>query len=263
MKPLKHTLWQAAAGLLGLFLFTASLQAETALTDRFRRHYFEYLADQFYLTREIPGHLLQAIENYRLALRYAGEGPGIHWKITRCYWVLATKRTANREEQQHFFKEGMQHGLKAIETDPQNANAFLWNALIHGNHALEQGVMNALYMRNRLKTWLDRALELDGNNVNALLGMAGWYFYVPEFFGGNKYQSYRLIEQAEAVDPNYTAILVQKAQYQIAEGDYAAAVETLNRILRLPNPTLRNDGLEDKATAREWLARLKQEGKTG
>jgi tetratricopeptide (TPR) repeat protein len=243
----------------GLTLMVGTLQAETNLSKRFRRQYHQNLADTYYQTREIPGHLQKAIDNYRRVLRFDDHQPDIHWRITRCFWVLATKRATNQEERLHFFNEGIRHGAQALDTDAENANTYVWNALIHGNHALEQGVMNALYMRNRLKTWLERALTLDETNVNALLGLAGWYFYVPEFFGGDKTVTYQLIDQAEKLDPHYTAILLQKAQFQITEGKLKEAAATLRRILQQSQPTLPNDAREDKAAAAALLEQLKNE----
>lgn len=243
-----------------ILLGPASLEAESNLSAEFHSRYYENIADQMYLTREIPRNLDLAIDYYKKAIETQPGRPGIHWKITRCYWVLATKRSVSRRERLAYLKEGIRFGKTAIETDDKNSNAFLWHALIHGDNALVKGVMNTIYMRNQILEWLETAVKLDPRNVNAYLGLAGWYYYIPEIFGGDKQRTFRLIKKAEAIEPTYTAIYIQKAQYLIREKRYREAEKTLQKVLHMKNPKLPNDGIEDKETSRKLLKKLKQEG---
>jgi hypothetical protein len=152
-----------------VLISAASSRAESNLIPRFHSRYFENLADQMYLSREIPKNLGLAVEYYKKAITAEPDRPGIHWKLTRCYWVQATKRSLNMEERLQYLKEGILFGKISIEIDSTNSNAFLWHALIHGENALAKGVMNTIYMRTQIKEWLDKAIELDPKNVNALL----------------------------------------------------------------------------------------------
>ena len=247
--------------LIGIILISATgTRAESNLIPKFHSRYFENLADQMYLSREIPKNLGLAIKYYKKAISAEPDRPGIHWKLTRCYWVLATKRSLNVEERLQYLKEGILFGKISIETDTTNSNAFLWHALIHGENALAKGVMNTIYMRTQIREWLDKAIELDPKNVNALLGLAAWFYHLPEFFGGNKAQAFRYIEQAERIEPSYTTIYLQKAQYLISEKKYRSAAAVLRRVLKIKSPKFRNDGAEDKATSKRLLEKLKIDG---
>ncbi|MBU2643192.1 hypothetical protein KKI24_00670 [bacterium] len=239
---------------------TVNIRAESDLTARFHSRYYENIADQLYLTREIPKNIELAIDYYKKAIAAEPERPGIHWKITRCYWVLATKRSVSKEERLKHLREGIRFGKIAINTDTSNSNAFLWHALVHGDNALVKGVMNTIYMRTQIREWLEKAVQLNPKNVNAILGLAGWYYHIPEFLGGDKAKTFQLIEQAEKVDPLYTAIYIQKAQYLISEKKYDQAAAVLNHVLHVETPRLRNDGAEDKATSQQLLDMLKTEG---
>ncbi len=234
--------------------------AESDLSSRFHSRYYENIADEMYLSREFPRNLESAIKYYKKAIEAEPGRPGIHWKITRCYWVLATKRSGSQTERLQYLKEGIRFGKIAIETDSTNSNAYLWHALIHADNALVKGVMNTIYMRTQIREWFEKAVKLDPKNVNALLGLSGWYYHIPTFFGGDKERTFRFIQQAEAIDPNYSAIYIQKAQYLIREKRYQEAAATLRRVLAIKSPTLRNDDAEDKATSRQLLKKLKAEG---
>ncbi len=246
---------------IGIVLISAAgTQAESNLIPRFHSRYFENFADQMYLSREIPKNLGLAVEYYKKAITAEPDRPGIHWKLTRCYWVLATKRSLNVEERLQYLKQGILFGKISIETDTSNSNAFLWHALIHGENALAKGVMNTIYMRTQIKEWLEKAIELDPKNINALLGLAAWFYHIPEFFGGDKVQAFRFIDMAEQIDPSYTSIYIQKAQYLISEKKYLSAATALKKVLKIRKPKFRNDGAEDKATSKRLLEKLKTDG---
>ncbi len=255
-----HQKWLPVIWICILLTAVPASYGEPNLSSRFHSHYYENIADEMYLTREIPKNLELAIEYYKKAIAAEPERPGIDWKITRCFWVFATKRSINNKERLQYLKEGIRYGKTAIETDGNNSNAFLWHALIHADNALAKGVMNTIYMRTQILEWLEKAVKLDPKNVNAILGMAGWYYHIPELFGGDKIRCFRLIDQAKKIDPNYTAIYIYKAQFLISEKRYDEAATVLKQVLKIKSPTLRNDGLEDKAKSRRLLEELKKEG---
>ena len=246
-----------------LFIFFTHWQsacAQSLQDDLIRRRYFEIIADRLYDTREIPNNLELAIQHYKKAIKTDPQRPGINWKISRCYWVLA-ERAAGDAERAKYYKQGTYHSKLAIEKDQKNSNAHLWYSLTTGSQALEKGVMNALYLRDELKSSLKKALDLNPKNVNALMGLASWYFLVPAIFGGDRSKTYTLIEEAIKIDPNYTGIRLRKAEMLMTENRYSEAADALQQLLKVQHPTLPGDGREDKAKARELMEGLKEKGK--
>jgi len=241
------------------FLPAQPIRAQTPQDLQIRRLYFEKLGDRLYDTREIPNNLELAVYNYKEAIKLIPRQPGINWKISRCYWALAN-RAVDEEEKESFYKQGINYSKIAVENDHSNSNAHLWYSLTVGSQALESGIMNALYLRDPIKAALEKALALDPNNVNALMGLAGWYFYVPVLLGGDKSKTFGLIDKALKVDPNYTGIRIRKAEMLVAENRYREAVIVLQKLIRIDKPTLSGDGREDKAKAKEMLEWLKEKG---
>ncbi len=242
-----------------LFLAWLPSHAQSVLDVKIRRIYYERVGDRLYETREIPNNLELAIQNYKEAIKADPRQPGINWKISRCYWVLANI-AVDQGERFKYYEQGISHSKLAVELDKENSNAHVWYSLTAGSQALEKGVMNTLYMRDELRTTLETALKLNPNNVNALLGLAEWYFYVPALFGGGKTKTFTLIDQAFKIDPNYTAILVRKAEMLMVEKMYSEATDALQKLLKIENPTLAGDGREDKAKARALLKIIEKEG---
>ena len=242
---------------LVFFCFSGKLAvASEEVSSQIVGKYLETVADRLYNTKEIEGNLELALEYYKMAMNQRPGTPGIEWKIARCYWVLAEKAT-DEQELQLYYKEGTRYGKLAVKNDTSNSNAHLWNSLIVGSSAMRQGVVKTLYNREVIKSGLLKALELDPENTNAYVGLAGWYFHVPAIFGGDKSQAFQLLDKAIKLEPNYTAAWLVKAEFLIREKEFEQAVQTLNKLLSIENPVIRGDGVEDKKKAANLLATLK------
>ncbi len=237
---------------------TNSMAAEN-IDTHFRMLYFEKLADRLYDTREIPRNLEAALKYYKKVKKISEGRTEVVWKITRCYWILATRAIA-KEERTRYFREGLRYGTMAVNSDNANSNSHLWNALMIGSNALDQGVVISVYLKDRVRSGLESALKLDPENINAIVGLAGWYFYVPALFGGNEEKAIQLLDKSLEMDPNYTMALMTKADFLISRKRYSQAVGALKQLLRIKKPTLRGDGMDNKGRAEELLAELKKKG---
>jgi len=218
--------------------------------------YYESLGDQFFASREIPGNLEKGLKIYHKAISLKQDNPSINWKIARVNWFLG-RESLETKQKRIYFQQGIKYGKRAILADGNNALAQLWYGLSLGSHALEVGVMKALYQRDEIKDSLKKALELDRSQTRAILGLAGWYFSVPEVFGGSKETSFSMLDQAIKMDPNFTATYLLRGQYLMKIGKQTEAVGDFNKLLTIDNPTSSSGSVYDKAVARNLLAKLK------
>jgi tetratricopeptide (TPR) repeat protein len=243
--------------LLGILVGASSqyltVMADDEVISPVLGNYLEKAADRFYNTKEIPGNLELALEYYKKSLEHQS---GVEWKIARCYWVLA-KRAWNEKELQHYHQEGIRYGKLAIKNHGNNSNTHLWYSLIVGASAMRQGVVRTLYNREAIKSSLETAIRLDPDNTNAYVGLAGWYFFVPAIFGGDKEEGFRLINKAIELEPDYTSARLVKAEFLISEQHYHQAEQVLKDLMRVKTPVIRGDGIEDKRKAGELLKDLK------
>ncbi len=239
-----------------LFIGLSNL-AEASFESRFNALYYEKVAEKHYQTREIPSHLTIALSHYQKALAFASQAKArLLWKISRCYWLLGD-RAVNPSEREKNFNLGSQYGKQAIQIAPETSNGHLWYGLSLGSAALEKGVMNTLYQKDVIKAELNRAIDLNPKEIGAYLGLAGWYYYVPRLFGGDRIKSFQIIDQALRIDPHFSTSLILKARFLLKSGKPYAARNSLLRLLAIEESTS-SGSVEDRAIAREMLDEIKQ-----
>lgn len=241
---------------IGGLCFSLSAEEEIA-TRQFLATYYESLADQLYDTKELPGHLELAVANYQKAAGYLTVTRETDWKTIRCYWVLATK-ASSPQKRETYFNEGVRLGKQAVKNYPNSSQAHSWLALIIGSSAMDEGVVKTLYNKELIRSGLETAISLDQSNTNAFAGLATWYYYVPTLLGGDKQKALQLIEQAIALEPEYTAPQIIKAEFLMAEQNYSEALSTLKGVLATKQPVVRGDGVEDKLKAEKMLQEIIQ-----
>ncbi len=245
------------------FIFLISIIQIGASDDNFDaiffRHYYESVADRLYDSKEIPGNILLALEYYKKASYYSANRSGLEWKITRCYWVLATK-SVKVEDRSLYFKEGIRYGKLGVKNNPNSSNAHLWFSLVVGSSAMDQGVVRTLYNRELIRSGLEKAIKINPGNTNAYVGIAGWYFYVPEFLGGDRNKAFQYLNHAIKIEPDYTSARLVKAELLLLDKKYPEAIKTLKELLKIRKPAIRGDGVENKSRAKKMLEQLRRKG---
>lgn len=238
-------------------IFPGQTAADPASDKHFFQLYYEKVGDRFYGAREIPGNNRLAVANYKKALKFSDDKADLQWKITRCYWFLADE-AVERPKRKGYFQSGVQYGKLAIKSDPGNSNAHLWYGLIVGSEAIDQGVVNSLYKRDGIRKELEKALSLNPENTNAYVGLASWYFHVPAVLGGSREKAMQLINRAIAIEPNYTTARMLKSEFLIEENRTVEARKELRLILKIKEPAIRGDGVNNRAKAESMLKDLKK-----
>jgi len=212
--------------------------------------YYEHLADFFHQSREVPGHLELALKNYLKAQK-----PPLLWKISRCYWLMGEASVSSNNKIE-YFEKGVIYAQKALEEDAQNSKSYLWYALTLGSLALEKGVMKMIYQKDVIKTALEKTISLNPKNMDAYLGLATWYFHVPELLGGSRSKSFQIINQALTIDQNYTMAYMVKADFLIKTQQQKQAKKVLKSLLKIKKPSSISGGIQDKANATNLLSKL-------
>lgn len=209
--------------------------------------YHEHLADFFHNSREIPGHLDLALKNYLKVHQTS-----VLWKVSRCYWFLGEAAVSSINKMK-YYEQGQLYGQKAREADGNDANSHLWFALTLGSLALEKGVMKTIYQKDMIKAALEKTLLLDKKNIEAHLGLATWYFHIPELLGGDKSKSFQFLDQAISIDRNYTMAYLIKAGFLKKTQQNQQAKQVLKALLNIKTPSSVSGGIEDKANAENLL----------
>lgn len=120
-------------------------------------------------------------------------------------WLCEAIESSQKNE---LFKPAAEDGVaaaeKAVELNPRSADAHqllgdLLNQLIP--HILGGGMRYGA----RATDEIEKALELDPQNVNAYVSRSIIYYYTPENFGGSKTKAFEMLKKAVEIDPKADA----------------------------------------------------------
>ncbi|MFN9431090.1 MAG: tetratricopeptide repeat protein [Acidobacteriota bacterium] len=120
---------------------------------------------------------------------------------------------------------------RATALEPGNSEHWLWLGRSYGRRAELASVFLAPGYASKTRQHLERAVALDGRNIEALNDLFEYYVQAPGFLGGGLEKAQGLVEKIGAVDP------VERcwANARLAEErkDYRAAEAQLRRGMEL------------------------------
>jgi tetratricopeptide (TPR) repeat protein len=145
-----------------------------------------------------------------------------HHLLSRAYLALSDYDKAIRE------------GERAIALEPNNADYHLWLGRAYGRKAERASWFSAASLAGKMREQVERAVQLNGNNIDARTDLAEFYLEAPSFMGGGKDKA---VAQANSIEPLdrptahwVRAKLAEKDKnYAAAEAEYKAAVADGNR----------------------------------
>lgn len=169
----------------------------------------------------IAGHLDEAIA---ALLRQISSSPNDaeanHW-LGRAY----------HSEQD--WDHAIQYGEKAVALAPTKSGYYLWLARSYGEKADSSGMLSAPGWARKARVAWEKAVELDGSNVEARGDLAEFYFEAPGFVGGGKDKARAQADALMKLNPVkshwvYARIAEKNSDSATAEREYRAALAASN-----------------------------------
>lgn len=140
-------------------------------------------------------------------------------------WELSRVRTG-----QHQTEEGIRLAEKAIKLDPKQArfHAQLGAAIVE--HMSEISRLDQNSYGNRMRKAFEKALDLDPNNLVAILGLSRYYWSTSPRAGGDFAKAQQFAERARRIDPlkgelELGAIAGRKGDFPTALKHFETATE--------------------------------------
>jgi tetratricopeptide (TPR) repeat protein len=117
--------------------------------------------------------------------------------------------------------EAISYGEKAVQLNPNKSDYHLWLGRAYGEKADSSSFITAAGLAKKIRLSFERAVELDGRNVDARTDLAEFYVEAPGFMGGG---TDKALAQAAAIS-QYDAARAHWVMAKIAENkkDYASA----------------------------------------
>jgi tetratricopeptide (TPR) repeat protein len=132
------------------------------------------------------------------------------------------------------YDKAIREGERAVALEPNNADYHLWLGRAYGRKAEHASWFSAASLAGKMRDQFERAVQLNGQDVDARTDLAEFYVEAPGIMGGGKDKA---IAQANSLEPLDRATahwvrakLAEKDKnYAAAEAEYKAAVADGNR----------------------------------
>lgn len=242
-------------------------------------------AEARWARRDERAELLAAIEAWEQLVAADPKDAQARTRLARAYYFLADGFLALEEGQQaeefEAYQKGVDHGERALlvlepafEKEMRSGGSFeeairkiskkgmvaaYWYCTNLGRFASKRGLSERLYYKDKLKTAMERILELD---PSFFYGAADRYFgafysILPGIAGKDTDKSAKHFEASIAIAPEYLSTKVVKAQFLAKElDDEAMYRQLLEEVLEAPetdNPDIAPENRAAKRHAKKML----------
>jgi tetratricopeptide (TPR) repeat protein len=128
---------------------------------------------------------------------------------------------------------------RAVTLDPNASQAYVYLARGRGEIARRSGILQNLNVATELKRLFEKALELNPQDADALVGFGMWHLELVEngvgwLYGGKRDQVMPLVEAGVAAAPDQVNLRVEYATALRAFAQPELALEQLEAALALP-----------------------------
>jgi cytochrome c-type biogenesis protein CcmH/NrfG len=118
---------------------------------------------------------------------------------------------------------------QAVALVPGSSEYHLWLGCSYGNKAEHSSWFTALRYAHRTRNEFEKAVELDGKNVEARRDLSEYYILAPGFLGGGKDKAYVQAEKLTDIDPTASHWVKARAaeednNNELAEKEFRAAI---------------------------------------
>lgn len=159
--------------------------------------------------------------SYEASLKVLESAPKVHQVyelIGRNYFMLGE------------FKKASEAFEKAFQSEPTSSTHAMWLGRAYGRRAETSNPLFAPGLASKARTHFERAVELDGRNLEAMSDLLDYYLEAPGFLGGGMDKASALAERmakVDAVEGSYARAKVaeKRKEYSNAEAQLRRAVD--------------------------------------
>jgi len=118
---------------------------------------------------------------------------------------------------------------QAIAIEPENPALYLTRASVLADGLSEAGMFGSMKIARRVRDELLRAHQVDPDDIDALVALAGFDLRAPGIVGANKKRGRELIARLHSIAPERAFAL--QGQIDAAAGEFKQAVESMDRAI--------------------------------
>jgi len=147
----------------------------------------------------------------------------------------------NYDQANKYIAKGDQIIDGVLKSQPKNASAYAFKGSFYGFKLTENKSKILTYGAESVSN-IDKALDIDPQNIQAVVDKANILFYAPRLFGGDKQESLKFLQRAVQMMERkgdthqnwfYLNTLVQMGKVYEALGKYPQALQVYEKVLRI------------------------------
>jgi len=128
------------------------------------------------------------------------------------------------------FKKSTEWLEKAVAADPRSASHYMWLGRAYGRRAETSSPFTAPGHASKTRRYFEKAVTLDGRNLEAINDLFEYYLEAPGFLGGGYNKAAALAQRIAAIDPveghwANAKLAEKRKEYGHAEKNLRAAAE--------------------------------------
>ena len=162
----------------GAWAQTELLESSTALFDK---------ANTVYNQRKNIEDSKEALQLYETFIEQQPKHVEAHWRASKCAWWVG-EHQQDKKIKSSYFQKGIDFAKKAIELDPNSAQAHYWLSGNYGSFGETKGIMKSLKLLKPMRQELDEVTRINPDfEEGGVYRVRGVMDYkVPGLAGGNK-----------------------------------------------------------------------------
>jgi tetratricopeptide (TPR) repeat protein len=246
---------------ISVFLCPISVISQTNTVHQDQLLIQRLLNEGDHLSQTLFAHK-EALEMYIKALALAPDDYEVLRRISREYVYIGDHLPAQTDDEKYLqldvYKKALDYANKAIAAKPDSSLGYTRRAIANGRIALFQIGWESIDLAKRIKSDLERAIEIDSTNDVAWYVLGRTHFKISEWpkilrwpFGlgwANRESALTNFEKAITLNPDFIMYRLVCARVYIALGRYSEARAHLARILSLPKIYEDDDQFRKEAT---------------
>ena len=190
-------------------------------------------------------------------------------KVSELY-TLAGKLQAKSDQQKAYYRNAKAYAQKALQVNANSAEANVMMSIAMGRMALIASGKEKIVAVREIKSYSERAIQLDPNNFKAYHVLGKWHYEVHELSAAVKWlvkvtygalpkasldDALKYYEKSKQLKPGFVLNYLEIAKVYHAKDDDKKAIEFIEAMMKLPNTT------SNDASAREEAKELLKDWK--
>jgi tetratricopeptide (TPR) repeat protein len=210
----------------------------------------------------------EALKKYLEIIKIQPHNLNALCKVSELY-TLAGKLQAKTDQQKAYYRNAKAYAQKALQVNAGSAEANVMMSVAMGRMALIASGKEKIIAVREIKSFAEKAIQLDATNFKAYHVLGKWHYEVSELSAATKWlvkvtygalpkasldDALRYYEKSNQLKPGFVLNYLEMAKVYYSKDNDKKAIELLQTMMKLSNTTSNDAGAkqEGKELLEDW-----------